>query len=91
MKLNHNALAATVLATALALPATSLANPYDGLGCHALWVQRNQIYADAGYCFKTADARSVWGSNCFPPYGRLTSGAQHQVELIIAVERQQGC
>ena len=30
--------------------------------CQELWVARNQIYKNAGYCFKTARAREFFGN-----------------------------
>jgi hypothetical protein len=33
--------------------------------CQELWAARNQIYKNAGYCFKTARAREYFGNqNC---------------------------
>lgn len=38
------------------------AMPVDALSCHELWVARNQIYKDNGYCFKTKKARNYFGN-----------------------------
>jgi YARHG domain-containing protein len=59
--------------------------------CEQLWLERNQIFADAGYCFKTERAIRVFGRNCVPPYGRLSGNAQARVDNIQRQERRNGC
>ena len=59
--------------------------------CHALWYDRNSIYAEAGYCFQTARAIEHFGRGCVPPYGRLTPGQQRRVNQIQAEEDARGC
>jgi YARHG domain len=45
------------------LPAGAMADDAaDGLSCHDLWVMRNQVYKDHGYCFKTEKARTYFGN-----------------------------
>lgn len=34
----------------------------DAYSCEELWVLRNQIYKDRGYCFKSAKAISYFGN-----------------------------
>jgi YARHG domain len=41
--------------------AVSTANA-QGRACHRLWVERNQIYKDYGYCFKTREAIRYFGN-----------------------------
>ena len=64
---------------------------YRYMSCDELWYARNEIYANKGYCFKTARARSVFGRGCFPPYGRLTSREQNRVADIERWEYRKGC
>jgi YARHG domain len=71
--------------------ATAAAANYAYMSCNDLWYARNAIYAEAGYCFKTARARAVFGPGCFPPYGQLTSWQQDQVNQILYWERRRGC
>ena len=61
------------------------------MSCSELWYARNAIYAENGYCFKTARARAVFGPGCFPPYGKLSRSEQRQINLITAQERRKGC
>jgi hypothetical protein len=67
------------------------AQGYASLSCGQLWQERNAIFAEYGYCFKTPQAISAFGRGCFPPYGRLPSSAQHRVDDIISWERRKGC
>jgi hypothetical protein len=59
--------------------------------CDALWYERNQIYANEGYCFETARGRAAFGPGCTPPYGRLSGSEQRRVNQIQAMERRMGC
>ena len=71
------------------LPAT--AQGYGSLSCGQLWYERNKVFAEYGYCFKTDQAINAFGRACFPPYGRLPPHAQSVVNEIIAWERRKGC
>jgi hypothetical protein len=52
---------------------------------------RNQIYADVGYCFKTARAKSVFGNACFPPYGKMNREQQARVTELERWEALRHC
>ena len=65
--------------------------PAHAQSCGQLWHQRNSIYAQAGYCFQTPRARSVFGAGCFPPYGQLSGWQRQRVNQIQAQERYMGC
>ena len=56
------------------------AQGYRYMSCSELWYARNAIYAEKGYCFKTARARAVFGPACFPPFGQLSRWEQEEVE-----------
>lgn len=71
-------------------PAANAAN-YGSMTCSQLWYARNSIYAENGYCFKTAKARAVFGPGCFPPYGKLSKWEQQQVDQIRYWENRKGC
>ena len=64
----------------------------EGDECISLYVQRNRIYADAHYCFKTATALSYFSNQgCIPGEPRLTSGQQRRVAEIQRQERRYNC
>ena len=64
---------------------------YRDMSCGELWHERNAIYAEAGYCFRTERARRVFGRGCFRPYGRLTSWQSERVARIQRWEARKGC
>ncbi|MDI4656747.1 YARHG domain-containing protein [Xanthobacter autotrophicus] len=75
----------------LALAPAAQAQTLGELSCRALWYQRNSVYAERGYCFKTADAVATFGERCFPPYGQLTPSQQRFVDEVKAWEARKGC
>ena len=70
---------------------SAIAGDDTGLSCSKLWFERNKIYADNGFCFKTARARRQFGAGCFAPFGRLTGFAKRRVQRIQQLERINGC
>ena len=68
-----------------------LSSIYASMGCSALWVERNAIFTRNGHCFKSARGQAQFGVGCFPPYGKLGSAEQRQVDQIIGWERRKGC
>jgi hypothetical protein len=95
--MSRRSLAVAVVAAACSLPvliAASLpaeAQRYRRMSCSELWYERNEIYAQYGYCFKTPRAIREFGRGCFPPYGRLPRHAREQVDEIVYWERRKGC
>ena len=67
------------------------AQDYRYWNCQDLWYERNSIYANQGYCFKTRRAQNVFGRSCFAPWGRLTGAQQRRVDQIVRWERRKGC
>lgn len=61
------------------------------MSCDQLWRARNEIYARNGYCFTTERAQAVFGSGCFPPYGRLSGWEKARVNELQMWERRKGC
>jgi hypothetical protein len=82
-----------VVVTACLMICAQIANAqgYSSQSCGQLWQERNAIFADYGYCFKTPQAISAFGRGCFPPYGRLPASEQARVDNIISWERRKGC
>lgn len=68
---------------------------YRGMSCDQLYYERNSIYKNAGYCFKTSRAISTFGNggcqfdnqNDVP----LTRGDRAAVAAIVAQENYLGC
>jgi hypothetical protein len=76
------------------IPAVQAAGDYGDVSdysCYQLWYERNSIYAEKGYCFKTAKARAVFGRGCFPPYGHLSTSEREHVAGIEEWEHRKGC
>ncbi len=89
-------LLATALAE-LALTAGFAAPPANAQGrvCHRLWVERNQIYKDYGYCFKTERAMRYFGNRgCRYRYESeipMSDRDRAAIDRIQAQERDYGC
>jgi YARHG domain len=65
MKTRYLALAALVAAGGAVSPLPASAMSADTaavVSCQDIWVMRNQIYKDNGYCFKTKKARTYFGN-----------------------------
>lgn len=74
---------------ALAPPAAvSLAE----MSCDELWVARNRIFHEAGYCFQTERARAFFGNEgCTTTNPTLSRADAARVEEIRQMERAKGC
>ena len=70
---------------------SSGSSPYARMSCNQLWYARNDVFARNGYCFKSARGRAQFGSNCFPPYGKLGRADQRIVDTIRDWERRKDC
>jgi hypothetical protein len=89
--LGKDVLGAAFALGTITIGGSAMAQNLAGLSCGQLWYERNSIYAQHGYCFKTEQAIGAFGRGCFPPYGRLPASAQSRVDDIIAWERRKGC
>jgi YARHG domain len=84
----------TIAAAAVLLSVNgTVANAYDV--CGELWVERNQIYKNNGYCFKTRDAIRYFGNaGCSYDYVEdvpLSRAERRRVQNIVAAERRNRC
>jgi YARHG domain len=70
---------------------TSAEANYRQMSCGQLWYERNAVYAQYGFCFKTDQAIRTFGRRCYAPYGNLPSRAQDRVDLIREWEGRKGC
>ncbi|MGL4239866.1 MAG: YARHG domain-containing protein [Beijerinckiaceae bacterium] len=85
-------------AAAVASLSTSAALAGDGpefWNCGELWQNRNQIYKDQGYCFKTARAIRMFG-NAGCQYDNvedlpLSANQRRDIRDIVRYERIRGC
>lgn len=88
-------LAAVTAATAMILPAQAGDIQGDAYECKDLWVMRNQIYKDNGYCFKTAKAISRFGNaGCSYDNLRTVPVSDQDRSVIRDIKRseaRQGC
>jgi hypothetical protein len=86
-----NSPAIAALAAALVLVPLALAKPAaagdvqgDAYDCQELWVMRNQIYKDNGYCFKTKKARSYFGNGgCYVADQSDVSLSSKEMSLVL--------
>lgn len=77
------------------LSGLAYASEASAQSCSSLYAQRNLIYKQGGYCFKTARAIGSFGNagciydsqNDVP----LSANQRAQVNRIIAMERAYGC
>ena len=85
-------LAGTVV---LAATCAGFASSANAQSCQALWVERNQYYKDAGYCFKTARAIRYFGNGgCTYDYEGdvpLSRADRARIAEIKRLERRLGC
>lgn len=91
-RMTRAALAATLVVSTVA---SAVAQDYRGWSCRDLWVERNQIFKDAGYCFNTQRAVRYFG-NAGCMYDRqadvpLSANQRRIIAEIVRVERFTGC
>lgn len=79
------------------LCATLLGSPAQAQTlCDEMWGERNAIYFNAGYCFKTARAKAAFGHNADCRYERiedvpLSARQRADIAAIQARERRNDC
>jgi trimethylamine:corrinoid methyltransferase-like protein len=80
------------------LAATSVATTVSvshAQNCQELWVERNQYYKEAGYCFRTPRAIRYFGNaGCrYDDEGvvPLPRGVRNRIAVIAQTERRLGC
>jgi hypothetical protein len=83
--------ASVLAATSILTAGTAIAQSYSEMSCGQLWYERNAIFAQYGFCFKTEQAIATFGRACFPPYGSLPPLARERVNEIQFWERRRGC
>jgi hypothetical protein len=65
------------------------------LSCDALWMIRNSIYDELGFCFKTARALETFSNeDCYVTNAsrlKFNTFERTNIDRIVAVERKKGC
>ena len=79
------------LALLLGLAQQAQAQDASRMSCEELWLARNQIYANNGYCFQSQRARAIFGPGCVPPFGKLAPEEAREVAVLQSWERRRGC
>ncbi|QCK88649.1 YARHG domain-containing protein [Phreatobacter aquaticus] len=74
---------------------SAAAQDFSGWSCRDLWIERNQIYKNAGYCFRTQRAVTYFG-NAGCVYDRqgdvpLSARQRQVIADITRAERYLGC
>lgn len=60
--------------------------------CYDLWYERNSIYNDNGFCFKTSDGRNAFdNSDCYTDSPDFTKSEQRRIDRIRSQENEYGC
>jgi hypothetical protein len=88
-------LAAVVSATAAMTPVRAGDIQGDAYECNDLWVMRNQIYKDNGFCFTSSKAITYFGNGGCSYHSTGTLPLSHQDHLVLhdikKSEARQGC
>ncbi|MBI4922066.1 MAG: YARHG domain-containing protein [Devosia nanyangense] len=85
MKLTRVALIA--LGLVAALPGTAMA-----ASCFDLWYERNAIYDDNGYCFRTDLALEYFDNDdCWTRHPIFSRAEQRAIDAIVYEEKRRGC
>jgi len=60
--------------------------------CYDLWYERNAIYDENGYCFRTSLGKRVFdNSDCYTDKPTFTRAEQRRIDQIRKEERRLGC
>ena len=82
----------SVIAAISALAVIVSVEPALADSCYDLWYERNSIYNDNGFCFKTKLGRETFdNSDCYTNHVRLSEQEQWRVDQIQAEEDSRGC
>ena len=78
--------------TLASLSLLTLAAPAMASSCYDLWYERNSIYNDNGYCFKTRLGRQTFdNSDCYTSYPSFSAWEQDRIDWIARQERKMHC
>ena len=81
-----------VVAASLIFISILCARPASAESCYDLWYDRNEIYADAGYCFKSRLGQETFGNKgCFTSSPNFNDVEALELKLIRREEKRRGC
>ncbi len=80
------------IALAASLSVTGALTPAFANECMGLWLERNAIFKQAGYCFGSSLGQGVFGnSGCFTKEPNISSRDKSRVANIKSREKRLGC
>ena len=84
-----------VVLAMMLVPQLAQAQELSSYSCEQLWIERNAIYKDRGYCFRTARAIRMFG-NAGCQFDQvedvpLSRAERRTINDIQAWERRRGC
>ena len=82
----------STLSILAALGAILSVQPALAASCYDLWYERNAIYNDNGYCFKTRLGRDTFdNSDCYTKRPNFSRSEQNQIDSLKEEEDSRGC
>jgi hypothetical protein len=80
------------LITLVMLSLAVLASPVLAQSCYDLWYERNEIYDNNGFCFKTQLGMETFdNSDCWTSNPKLSKAERRRVDQIRSEERRRNC
>ena len=81
-----------LMSAAATLALTVGVQPSFAASCYDLWYERNQIYDDNGFCFKTQLGQDTFdNSDCYTSNPQLSRAEVRRVAAIKAEEKRRHC
>ena len=76
----------------LSLGLVTVAAPAMAASCYDLWYERNSIYNDNGFCFKTKLGKQTFdNSDCYTSYPAFSNWEQDRIDWLRRQERKKHC
>jgi hypothetical protein len=70
----------------------TVAAPAMAANCYDMWYERNSIYNDNGYCFKTRLGKQTFdNSDCYTRSPSFSSWEQDRIDWLSRQERRKHC
>jgi YARHG domain len=76
----------------LTLVALTLSSPAMAAFCPDLWFERNAIYDENGFCFKTEKGKATFdNSDCWTSKPKFSKSEWNRIKAIKRQEKLEGC